>query len=368
MAPKGTNHSILHRLHDRVGALQSQLDRLQNRVDDMGDHDQLKQMASDLKTNVERHKDQFRQIMGHLHYLQTEHLTAMNDKMEKATEQCHRAEEALTKREQSNQSVISQLTLLDNKVTVRFASLDNKFQQLRDSTSMLQELSATLTSTADDKQRYTSLFGDMKLNDIEEEVDELRDGEPEERGLCDGEPKRDSFWLMAAASLKQAVEYKAGEVKDLMRDELRGLIRQVDYAIEAVKATVDDVKERVTCIETFVSNHMESSNPNATLMTLRCKERQRSHSRQSTPRSSSLGTPSKIAGWVRRTSLQRGRSQDCHSKCSLHDHSRSSSESETLRASIKDAQQEAARQAGLVRQAQDALEISQVSGHCCFHV
>ena len=367
MATKGTNHSILHRLHDRVGALQSQLDRLQNRVDDMGDHDQLNQMASDLKTNVERHKDQFRQIMGHLHYLQTEHLTAMNDKMEKATEQCHRAEEALTKREQSNQSVISQLTLLDNKVTVRFASLDNKFQQLRDSTSMLQELSATLTSTADDKQRYTSLFGDMKLNDIQE-VDELRDGELEERGLCDGEPKRDSFWLMAAASLKQAVEYKAGEVKDLMRDELRGLIRQVDYAIDAVKATVDDVKERVTCIETFVSNHMESSNPNATLMTLRCKERQRSHSRQSTPRSSSLGTPSKIAGWVRRTSLQRGRSQDCHSKCSLHDHSRSSSESETLRASIKDAQQEAARQARVVCQAQEALQISQISGACCFHV
>ena len=367
MATKGTNHSILHRLHDRVGALQSQLDRLQNRVDDMGDHDQLNQMASDLKTNVERHKDQFRQIMGHLHYLQTKHLTAMNDKMEKATEQCHRAEEALTKREQSNQSVISQLTLLDNKVTVRFASLDNKFQQLRDSTSMLQELSATLTSTADDKQRYTSLFGDMKLNDIQE-VDELRDGELEERGLCDGEPKRDSFWLMAVASLKQAVEYKAGEVKDLMRDELRGLIRQVDYAIDAVKATVDDVKERVTCIETFVSNHMESSNPNATLMTLRCKERQRSHSRQSTPRSSSLGLPSKIAGWVRRTSLQRGRSQDCHSECSFRDHSRSSSESETLRTSIKDAQQEAARQAGLVRQAQDALEISQVSGHCCFHV
>ena len=192
MAPKGTNHGVLHRLHDRVGALQSQLDRLQNRVDDMGDHDQLNQMASDLKTNVERHKDQFRQIMGHLHYLQTEHLTAMNDKMEKATEQCHRAEEALTKREKSNQSVISQLTLMDNQVTVRFASLDNKFQQLRDSTSMLQELSATLTSTADDKQRYTSLFGDMKLNDIQE-VDELRDGELEERGLCDGEPKRDSF-------------------------------------------------------------------------------------------------------------------------------------------------------------------------------
>ena len=360
MAPKGTNHSILHRLHDRVGALQSQLDRLQNRVDDMGDHDQLKQMASDLKTNVERHKDQFRQIMGHLHYLQTKHLTAMNDKMEKATEQCHRAEEALTKREKSNQSVISQLTLMDNQVTVRFASLDNKFQQLRDSTSMLQELSATLTSTADDKQRYTSLFGDIKLNDIQE-VDELRDGEPEERGLFDGEPTRDP---LAAASLKQAVEYKAGEVKDLMRDELRGLIRQVDYAIEAVKATVDDVKERVTCIETFVSNHMESSNPNATLMTLRCKERQRSHSRQSTPRSSSLGTPSKIAGCVPRTSNQRGRSQDC----SLHDHSRSSSESDTLRAAIKDAQQEAARQAGLVRQAQDALQISQVSGHHCFHV
>ena len=363
MAPKGTNQSILHRLHDRVGALQSQLDRLQNRVDDMGDHDQLKQMASDLKTNVERHKDQFRQIMGHLHYLQTKHLTAMNDKMEKATEQCHRAEEALTKREKSNQSVISQLTLMDNQVTVRFASLDNKFQQLRDSTSMLQELSATLTSTADDKQRYTSLFGDMKLNDIEE-VDELRDGELEERGLCDGEPKRDSFWLMAAASLKQAVEYKAGEVKDLMRDELRGLIRQVDYAIDAVKATVDDVKERVTCIETFVSNHMESSNPNATLMTLRCKERQRSHSRQSTPRSSSLGLPSKIAGWVRRTSLQRGRSQDCHSECSFRDHSRSSSESETLRTSIKDAQQEAARQARLVFQAQEALKISGP----CFHV
>ena len=361
MAPKGTNHGVLHRLHDRVGALQSQLDRLQNRVDDMGDHDQLKQMASDLKTNVERHKDQFRKIMGHLHYLQTKHLTAMNDKMEKATEQCHRAEEALTKREKSNQSVISQLTLMDNQVTVRFASLDNKFQQLRDSTSMLQELSATLTSTADDKQRYTSLFGDMKLNDIEEEVDELRDGEPEERGLCDGEPKRDSFWLMAAASLKQAVEYKAGEVKDLMRDELRGLIRQVDYAIEAVKATVDDVKERVTCIETFVSNHMESSNPNATLMTLRCKERQRSHSRQSTPRSSSLGTPSKIAGCVPRTSNQRGRSQDC----SLHDHSRSSSESDTLRAAIKDAQQEAARQARLVCQAQEAFKIS---GGDCFHV
>ena len=363
MAPKGTNHGVLHRLHDRVGALQSQLDRLQNRVDDMGDHDQLKQMASDLKTNVERHKDQFRKIMGHLHYLQTEHLTAMNDKMEKATEQCHRAEEALTKREKSNQTVLSQLTLMDNKVTVRFASLDNKFQQLRDSTSMLQELSAALTSTADDKQRCTSLFADMNLNGIEE-GEELRDGELEERGLCDGEAKTDPFWLMAAASLKQAIEYKAGEVEDLMRDELRGLIRQVDYGIDAVKATVDDVKERVTCIETFVSNHMESSNPNATLMTLRCKERQRSHSRQSTPRSSSLGLPSKKAGWVRRTSLQRGRSQDCHSECSFRDHSRSSSESETLRTSIKDAQQEAARQARLVFQAQEALKISGP----CFHV